>query len=247
MQIYNPFRHIRTTLKFGIIIVASITLSSSFQIRHNRLSADEKKEGWGLLFDGKTTKGWHTFQRVGFVSPIWKVEDNTLTMKKAGGGDLVTDQQFENFELSLDWKILNGGSSGILFHVSEEKNYASANETGPEMQLIDDHQNPEGQLPKRTCGAAYDLAIPLVKSGRKAGEWNHIRLIVNQGNVTQYLNGQLTARYRMGSPEWDSLVKTSKFKDMPSYGMMQKGHIVLQDEGSPVWFRNLKIKKLASI
>jgi hypothetical protein len=233
---FSPY----TLLAFAL----SFFLSSSYQLRMNRLTRDEKKEGWKLLFDGKSTKGWHVFQKKDTMNPQWKVEDGCLTLTGKGGGDIVTDEMYENFDLSLEWKISPKGNSGIFFNVSEDKDFSAVWKTGPEMQILDDEGHPDGKFPKHRAGANYDLSIPLVKSVRAVGEWNHVRILVNQGNVSYYLNGQLTAKYTLWSPEWDKLVKESKFKEMESYGQMRKGHIALQDHGDPVWFRNIKIKVL---
>lgn len=231
-------------MKYAVLGLAASLFAFTYQIKENFLSKDEKKEGWQLLFDGKSTKGWHIFQKPGIMNPQWKVENGMLTLAKSGGGDLVSDEEFDNFELNLEWKISQNGNSGIFFHVSESTEYGAVWETGPEMQILDDAGHADGKVDKHTAGSNYGLMAPMVKSAKKAGDWNHVRLIVNQGKVTQYLNGQVTARYTLWSPEWEGLVKTSKFKDMQGYGQMHKGHIALQDHGDQVWFKNIKIRRL---
>jgi hypothetical protein len=226
------------------LFLLTILLASFYQVLHNTLTKDEKKEGWILLFDGKTTEGWHIFQKPKTLNPQWKVVNEELTLTNKGGGDLVTDEEFENFELSLEWKISEKGNSGIFFNVSEKPEFTATWQTGPEMQILDDAGHPDGKFPKHTAGANYDLSIPLVKSVRATGDWNHVRIICNQGKVTYYLNGQITAKYELWSPEWDALVLASKFKDMSEYGQKRKGKIALQDHGDPVWFRNIKIRRL---
>jgi hypothetical protein len=237
-------QHFKLLLIISLGFLGLLILSSSFQVRLNHLSRDEKKEGWKLLFDGKSTKGWHVFQKQGVMNPQWKIEEGTLTLAGKGGGDICTDEEFENFDLSLEWKISPKGNSGIFFNVSEDTSYKAVWKTGPEMQILDDEGHPDGKFPKHRAGANYDLSIPLVKSVRAVGEWNHVRILVNQGNVSYYLNGQLTTKYTLWSPEWEKLVKESKFKDMPGYGQIRKGKIALQDHGDQVWFRNIKIKPL---
>jgi len=232
------------TFKITGFILLLTGVFSFYQIRHNLLTRDEKKEGWHLLFNGSTTEGWHIFQKPGVMNPQWKVIDGELTLTGKGGGELVTNEKYENFELSLEWKISKNGNSGIFFHVSEDPIYATAWKTGPEMQILDDEGHPDGKFPKHTSGSNYDLSVPLVKSVRAVGEWNHVRILVNQGKVTYYLNGQVTAKYELWSPDWQALVDASKFKSMADYGQPKSGHIALQDHGDQVWFRNIKIKKL---
>ena len=231
-------------LKIIISICFMAGLIAFYQVKFNYLSKDEKKEGWTLLFDGKTVNGWHVFQKPTTMNPQWKVEDGTLTLTGKGGGDIVTNEEYENFELNLEWKISKNGNSGLFFNVSEDAEFDAPWKTGPEMQILDDEGHPDGKFPMHTAGSSYDLEVPLVKSVRSVGEWNHVRLIVNHGKVTYYLNGQVTAKFELWTTEWENLVQKSKFKQYPKFGMIRKGRICLQDHGDPVWFRNIKIKKL---
>ena len=214
------------------------------QIKDNYLSKEDKKEGWTLLFDGKSTKGWHVFKKPGMMNPQWQVKEGMLWLSRSGGGDIVSDLEYTNFELNLEWRISPNGNSGIFFNVSEDTSYNAVYQTGPEMQILDDAGHPDGKIPSHTSGANYDLAVPKVKSVKPVGTWNYVRLIVKDSVVTQYLNGQITAKYKLMSPEWEAQVAKSKFKTMPSYGRNGKGHIALQDHGDEVWFKNIKIKKL---
>lgn len=229
-----------------IIYTSALALLTAFtfQIKDNYLSKEEKKEGWQLLFDGKSTKGWHVFRKPGIMNPAWQVKDDCLWLTRAGGGDIVTDLEYQNFELTLEWRISEKGNSGLFFHVSEDSAYHSVWQTGPEMQILDDAGHPDGQYPTHTAGANYDLDVPKVKAAKPVGTWNYVRLIVKDSVVTQYLNGQQTARYKLMSPEWENQVANSKFKNMPGYGRATKGKIALQDHGDMVWFKNIKIKKL---
>ena len=210
--------------------------------KHNTLSKKEIKQGWHLLFDGSTTKGWHVFQKPGVVNPQWKTEDGTLLLTERGGGDLVTDEEFENFELQLDWKISEKGNSGVFFNVSEDTTYKSVWKTGPEMQILDDEGHPDGKFPSHRAGANYDLEVSKHPLTKKPGEWNTAGIRVKDFKVTYTLNGKVTAEYTLGSPEWEAQVQNSKFKSMPGYGRMKKGHIALQDHGDKVWFRNIKVR-----
>ena len=159
-----------TLFRCGSITIVSFLLFSFCQIQYNKLTRDEKKDGWQLLFDGKSTRGWHIFQKPETLNPQWKVENGTLTLTNKGGGDLVSDQEYENFELSLEWKISKNGNSGIFFNVSENAEFNAPWKTGPEMQILDDDGHPDGKIPTHTSGANYDFSIPLVKSVRAVGE-----------------------------------------------------------------------------
>jgi len=231
-------------LKIGASLCIVVCLSAFYQIKNNHLTKEEKAEGWTLLFDGQTVIGWHAFQKPTTMNPQWKVEDGTLTLMEKGGGDIVTNEEYENFELNLEWKISKNGNSGIFFNVSEDGQFDAPWKTGPEMQILDNEGHPDGKFPKHTAGASYDLAVPLVNSARAVGEWNHVRIIVDQGKVTYNLNGQVTAKFELWTTEWDNLVLNSKFTKYSKFGMIRKGKICLQDHGDRVWFRNIKIKKL---
>jgi len=211
---------------------------------HNSLTKAERKEGWILLFDGQSTKGWHNFKKSGPINSQWKVEEGTLTLAEKGGGDIVTDAEYENFEFRLEWKISEKGNSGIFFNVSEDSIYKAVYHTGPEMQILDDEGHPDGKFPTHRAGANYDLSVPAFPLEKKPGEWNYATIRVQNGNVTYTLNNRVTADYTLWSPQWEELVQKSKFKAMPGYGKMKKGHIALQDHGDRVWFRNIKIRKL---
>jgi hypothetical protein len=210
----------------------------------NKLTNKEKKDGWQLLFDGSSTKGWHLFQKPGVMKPQWKVEEGTLTLTEKGGGDIVTDEEYENFEFQLEWKISEKGNSGVFFNVSEDTMHKTVWKTGPEMQILDDEGHPDGKFPTHRAGANYDLSVPTHPLTNKPGEWNKASIRVKDGHVTYTLNGKTTADYVLWSPEWEALVQKSKFKTMPGYGRMKKGHIALQDHSDKVWFRNIKIRKI---
>lgn len=227
-----------------LTLLSALFLLLPFGKDHNTLSKKEKKEGWQLLFDGSTTKGWHAFRKPGVMNPQWKIEEGTLTLTEKGGGDIVTDEDYENFELQLEWKISEKGNSGVFFHVSEDSAYKSVWKTGPEMQILDDEGHPDGKFPTHRAGANYDLAVPLHPLTKKPGEWNQAGIKVENGHVVYTLNGKITADYTLWSPEWEELVKKSKFREMPGYGRMKKGRIALQDHGDKVWFRNIKIRRI---
>jgi hypothetical protein len=210
----------------------------------NQLSPEEQKAGWTLLFDGKTTRNWHLFSKPGIMNPQWKVEDGTLTLTGKGGGDIVTDLEYTDFEFQVDWKISVNGNSGIFFRVSEDTLYKAVWHTGPEMQILDDQGHQDGKFPTHRAGANYDLTESLHPLEKKPGEWNTAHIKVEKGHVTYTLNGHKTAEYQIDSPEWLDMVAKSKFKNLPGYGRMKKGRIALQDHGDQVWFRNIKIRPI---
>lgn len=211
----------------------------------NKLTKNEKQESWRLLFDGKTTKGWRGFKQ-DTIGEGWVVRDGSLvTLGKGGdlGGDIITEEQFENFELKLEWKISQGGNSGIFFRVIEG-DYSTVYATGPEYQIIDDISFPQKLKNWQTSGANYAMHPPRNAKIKPVGEWNNSRILVNQSHVEHWLNEVKVVDYTLWTEEWNELVKKSKWKDYPDYGMAKKGHISLQDHGSMIWFRNIKIRVL---
>ena len=206
----------------------------------NTLTATEKAAGWRLLFDGASTKGWHVFGRTAVEG--WDISDGTL-IGTGKGGDILTDEEFENFELAVDWKLSPRGNSGILFNVVEQ-GYKSAYETGPEYQLIDDEGWPDKLQDWQTTAANYAMHVASRKAARPVGEWNQTRIVVNRGRVEHWLNGVKVVEYQMWTPEWEALVKAGKWKDYPGYGRAKKGRLGLQDHGSRTYFRNIKVRPL---
>ncbi|WP_229313014.1 3-keto-disaccharide hydrolase [Larkinella terrae] len=208
-----------------------------------------KKGKWVKLFDGKTLTGWHTYLKPGQpASDKWQVEDGAITLASRGGGDLVTDKEFTNYELELEWKISEKGNSGIIYRVHEDPKYKASYQTGPEMQVLDNERHPDAKAGKngnRTSGSLYDLLPPSDFSAQKvAGEWNKVKLVVNNGTVEHYLNGKKVVEYKTSGPEWDKMVSESKFKGWEGFNKFNTGHIALQDHGDKVWYRNIRIKEL---
>jgi hypothetical protein len=212
----------------------------------NTLTDAEKAEGWQLLFNGQNLDGWHIYK--GRTSNSWVADNGTLHClgnekdKSDKRADLTSDSTFENFELQVDWKLAPKGNSGIIYLASEE--YEAAYKSGPEYQLIDDENFPEKLEGWQKTGANYAMSDPLVAAAKPIGEWNNTRIVVNHGHVEHWLNGQKTAEYTIGSPEWKKAKASGKWKDAPGYGATKKGHIDLQDHGSEIWFKNIKIKQL---
>jgi hypothetical protein len=224
----------------------------------NALSKKEEKAAWKLLFDGKTTNGWHTYLQ-DTVGSKWQVKDGAITFVpapgRAGGGDIVTNDEFENFDFRLEWKVVKGSNSGIIFDIQEDPKYNATYFTGPEMQVLDNidgqDKNPETHL----AGCLYDIAgSAAVSKPTPVGEWNQVRIVQNKGHLTLWLNGIQTYDGQMGSDAWNALVAKSKFgrpgrnglpnPDFANFGKLAKGRIALQEHpGSSSW-RNIKIRKL---
>jgi hypothetical protein len=231
------------------IFFAGIILSNSLIAQKpNTLTRQEKKEGWKLLFDGKTTKGWHKYggQPIGAA---WKVADDALyldTTVKNAGGDIATSEEFENFHLKLEWKIAPQGNSGIMFYVHEDSTqYHWPWETGPEMQILDNIGAADNKKENHLAGALYDLLGKASDSRpRPVGEWNQVEIKSINGKLDLYLNGINIVSTVLWDDYWKAMVAQSKFRTMKGFGTYKKGRIALQDHGYGVWFRNIKIKRL---
>ena len=205
------------------------------------LSAGETAAGFRLLFDGATTEGWRGY-RSDAVPSGWSVAGGELAFLAVedGRGDLVTTETFGSFELRLEWKVAEGGNSGIFFHVTEDHDWPW--ESGPEMQVLDNANHPDGSSPLTSAGSNYALHGPPEDVSNPAGEWNSVRLIVDGDRVEHWLNGVKVVEYTLGSADWEALVAASKFGEMADYGRFGTGHLALQDHGDPVWFRNIRLR-----
>lgn len=235
---------------FLAIIISPICISAQTTkgCPNNSLSKKEIKQGWQLLFDGQTLNGWKGYNSDKMFS-CWSVSNGELVCQGESGsvtaGDIITVSDFDNFELSLDWNISRAGNSGIFYHVLEGKQYDAAYETGPEYQLIDDAGWSDKLEEWQQTGADYAMTTAI--KGKKlmpAGEWNHSRIIYNRGHVEYWLNGIKVVEFQAYSPEWELKKSTGKWKDYPDYAISKTGHIGLQNHGSGVKFRNIKVRKL---
>lgn len=207
----------------------------------NTLTPTERQAGWRLLFDGRTTTGWRGYRSAGMPAG-WRVVDGALSRVEQAS-DIVTVDQFRNFDLSLEWKLTTpGANSGIFYRATE-----AADEiyfTGPEMQVLDDDIHPDGKSLLTSAGAAYGLYPAPRGAVKPLGQWNTARILVEGDHVVHWLNGVKMADYVLGSPDWKARVARSKFSKWPDYGTAAQGHIGLQEHGNPVAFRNIKIKVL---
>ena len=237
------------------VIIATLFFScnsSKQSTGMNKLTTEDKSNGWQLLFDGSSTKGWHNYGG-GTPGPEWTARDGSLcvdTSKKGNGqanegGDIVTDEEYGNFDLQLEWNISKGGNSGIIFYIHEDKaKYPHSFETGPEMQVLDNNGHPDAKIIKHRAGDLYDLVSCSKETVKPYGEWNLAEIKSLNGKLDLYLNGENVVSTTLWDENWKKLVAGSKFKNMPAFGTYSKGHIGLQDHGNAVCFRNIRIRKL---
>ncbi len=218
----------------------------------NALSAEEKAAGWSLLWDGTTSEGWRSVRGSEFPTGGWEIKDGVLIIDETGGaesasaGDIITKAKYSNFELQLDFKITPGANSGIKTFVDPELNKGPGSAIGPEFQILDDERHPDAKLGRdgnRTIGSLYDMkTASATKKVMPVGEWNHARILSDDKRLTYWLNGEKTIDIERGSKEWRDLVASSKYKVWPNFGELPEGHILLQDHGNQVFYRNIKIR-----
>lgn len=234
------------------------TLALSATSAPNELTADEKTAGWKLLFDGKSTTSWKSFNKDNFPASGWTVEDGALHCTSSGGrpnsggGDIITRETFSDFELTWEWKISPGGNSGVKYLIAPRAANSGSMFKGDdgkalvgfEYQLIDDTTHPDAKKsPIRTTGALYQLIEPApTKTLRQAGEWNTSRIVVHGNHIEHWLNGTKTVETEIGSPKLQAAIAASKYNKIPGFGAKSSTPILLQDHGDAVWFRSIKIR-----
>jgi len=231
----------------GVVIFSLVVSSYTYMAaKDNTLTPSEIRTGWKLLFDGKSLKGWRSYQNQ--VTNSWTVNNGVMyckgseTDKSDKRADMITEKEYENFDLSIDWKISPQGNSGILYMVTEE--FPRSYQSGPEYQIIDDLHFPQKLEDWQKTGANYAMDPAPTAAPNPVGQWNTTRIVVNNGHVQHWLNGKKLLDFQMWTDEWKKKKMEGKWKDAPGYGMSKKGHIGLQDHGSEAWFKNLKIKEL---
>ncbi len=224
--------------------------------QHNVLSKKERKQGWILLFDGKTSKGWKGAFLDSFPVKGWEIMEGTLMVQPSGGaestngGDIVTTALFSDFELLVDFKLTEGANSGIKYFVdpAQPKPANPRSALGLEFQILDDARHPDAKMGRngnRTLSSLYDLiAAPSGKITRPIGEWNTARILSKGTHVEHWLNGSKVLEYERGSDAFRALIEISKYKPIPGFGLVKEGRILLQDHGDKVYFRNIKLRKL---
>jgi hypothetical protein len=235
-----------TILKLSLAILVAMIFAGC-----KSMSRNPGDQGlWISLFDGKSTKGWHTYGQ-STAGSAWKVENGILIFEpsisgqSAGRGDLVSDNDYENFHLKIDWKISENGNSGVIFYVSEDPaRFKNTWNTGLEMQVLDNNGNADGKIYKHHAGDLYDLVASSSEPVKPVGQWNTAEIISNKGNLELRLNGVSIVKTMLWNQDWQKLVVGSKFKNMPYFGTFRSGKIALQDHGDKVWYRNIMIKKL---
>lgn len=238
-------RFVSFIAKFFVFAIPA-SLAAQTPMTHNTLTPEEKSAGWTLLFDGKSTKGWHTFNGKG-VNPRWSVQNGELVLapsptRQISGADLETEEKFVDFELSLEWQMSPGGNSGIMYRV-DGTGRETPWDSGPEYQLLDN--GAVDDPPIHQAGSVWDLYAPSQDATRPVGQFNLTRIIVQKNRVEHWMNGVKLLSYELGSEDYERRRAKSAYARWPQFGA-PKGTIVLQDEGRLMAFRNIKIRRLQS-
>lgn len=243
-------------IAFAVASVATIVASTLGA--QNSLTSTERAQGWRLLFDGKTFTGWRGLGYDSVPSAHWKIVDGSIMKiasgnvpkmpdgQPANGGDLMTADTFRDFELSFDWKATPAMNSGVKYNVSEEFSLENATNhaaLGFEYQLIDDSLNDDNKIPSHRAGSLYDLIPPNgAKKLMPVGQWNTSRIVFRGKHGEQWLNGAKIVEFDLGTPRMDSLLAKSKYRSIKGFADRRNGHIILQDHGDEIYFRNIKIR-----
>lgn len=236
-------------LTFSSIHFAVAQSNNANDAMLNKLTPAEIKKGWKLLFDGSTLTGWKTYNRTDMATS-WGVKDGAIFLDAKKGrsdvakGDLVTLEDYDDFEFSVEWKISDCGNSGIMYRIVEDPKYKQPYLTGPEMQVLDNKCHPDAKIITHRSGDFYDVMASKTENVKPAGEWNSVRIIMKGYKLEQWQNGVRQIKLTMGSDEINAIVEKSKWKNQKDWGKALIGKIGLQDHGDAVWFRNIKIRSL---
>jgi hypothetical protein len=223
-----------------LAVAALIALGTTVNGQMPALTSQDKAQGWKLLFDGKSLAGWRGY-KTETPPKGWRADNGVLTLD-GSGGDLMTVEQFDDFELRLQWKISPNGNSGIIYRISTDGPYTYS--SGPEYQVLDNAGHNDGKTPLTSAGSNFAVNPPMKDVTKAVGEWNDVGLIVRGNHVEHWLNGVKVVDYELGSADWEARVKASKFAKMPWYGRAKRGYIALQDHGDLVSYRNIRIRPL---
>jgi Domain of Unknown Function (DUF1080) len=224
----------------SLIALAVLLLGTTIQAQQPMLTAAEQADGWTLMFDGKSLAGWRGYKNEK-PSGGWRADNGTL-VRLGGGGDLMTVEQYGDFDMRFEWKITEYGNSGVIYRVGTTEPYPW--HTGPEYQVLDNGHHPDGKNAITSSGSNYAVNEPVKDVTKPVGQWNEGRIVAKGNRVEHWLNGVKVVDYEIGSADWNARVKASKFGKIPPYATVKSGHIALQDHDSVVIYRNLKIKKL---
>ena len=230
----------RILVTAGAALALSVIPAFAQSASMNALTAEERAAGWQLLFDGSTTKGWRGYANAEMPAG-WQAIDGALT-RHARAGDIITTRKYRNFELVFDFNVARGGNGGIFYRAIEGPAFIYY--AAPEYQVLDDAEHRDGRSELTSTGANYAVHAAPRGVVKPAGEWNTGRIVVNGNHVEHWLNGQKIIEYEFGSADWKDRVAKSKFNEFPEYGRAAEGYIGIQDHGSWVAFRNLKIRVL---
>jgi hypothetical protein len=228
------------------LLAAALLLGSMGACQAQKHAGRAAAKGWTSLFDGKDLAGWHSYLK-DTPGSAWKVSDGAIMLDHGAGGtggDLVTNGEYQNFELEMDWKISEAGNSGIIFLVHEDPKYAHTYETGPEMQVLDNVKASDNKKANHLAGSLYDLISCDAATVHPAGQWNHVKIRLDKGSLTFWMNGKQVVHTQMWDDAWNKMIAASKFHQWPEFATFRKGHLALQDHGHTVWYRNIRIRQL---
>lgn len=230
----------RLAVLFAALVMSAMPGCASAQRSRaplNSLTRAEKSADWKVLFDGKSLAGWRSYNKPDAPKQGWQIEDRSLHLvPNGGGGDIITVEQFTDFDLRWEWKIAANANNGVKYLVSEHRTAP-----GPEYQMIDDAVR---EPAKRSTASLYDILPKIKERPTRVGEWNHSRILVKGTHVEHWLNGEKVLEYTLGSPELKAAIAQSKFKAIQDFGEKIRGHILLTDHHDEVWYRNIKLREL---
>ncbi len=231
----------KITIKVHRQLTAAFLFSLTLLIIGNKEAIGQKRNNrWENLIGNHPSEHWHNYLKSDVTG--WEIKDGIL-FTPGKKGDIVTNAEYSNFELEVEWKIDTGGNSGLFYYVVESPKYRRISETGPEFQIIDNDNYPVALTESQKTGSLSDVKAPEKAAVKPIGKWNKTRIIVQDGAAEHWLNGKKILSYQIGSEEWDRLVAASKFAKM-DYGKTRSGRIALQDHGNKTWFRNIRIRRL---